>query len=98
MMKIKEKFGSFFRRLLEDDYQRLTLKKVIIFAAVLNSVLQIALVRVHNQAAFMVHSVVAIVSFFYIITILMCVMNAFRLDERYQSYLMAIVAQVISLI
>lgn len=97
MKRVLSNVRRFFKYIVTDKYEKLSYRKLIVYISILNVLLQTALIRTHNQAAYVVYSPVAIISFFYLISTLMNAMNAIRLSEKIESFIFNIVFQIISI-
>lgn len=73
-----------------------TLQKIIVILALVNVVLQVALGRIHNQAAYNVSSTVSIYTFIMQICLILAMVSLIRINEKKKYYFYSAILLVVS--
>ncbi len=73
-----------------------TLQKIMVLLALINVILQIALGRIHNQAAYNVSSTVSIYTFIMQICLILTMVSLMRINEKKRYFIYASLLLIIS--
>lgn len=73
-----------------------TLQKIMVLLALINMVLQIALGRIHNQAAYNVSSTVSIYTFIMQIGLILAMVSLMRINEKKRYYIYSALLLILS--
>lgn len=92
MKWLKHKMSS----LVYNNKTGFTLQKIIVLLAVVNVVLQIALGRIHNQAAYNVSSTVSIYTFIMQICLILAAVSLMRINEKKRYYIYSVLLLALS--
>lgn len=103
MKALKIKFAGFpawvkysLGKLVYNNKTGFTLQKIMVLLAGINVVLQIALGRIHNQAAYMVSSTVSIYTFITQISLILLTVSLMRINEKKRYYAYSVILFLLS--